>query len=113
MTTHPSPICCPLFDARTVRVERHRLSVTQGEFTLYYEERRIERYGDDVRIISDTPASNGVLRWASTDIAPGDGRQILAGYAGLPDAAIIQLARRLYTTGAGHIRPPHPISGQA
>ena len=41
------------FDPALVRIERHRFSVTQGEATLYYQGKKLARFGDDIELQLD------------------------------------------------------------
>lgn len=38
------------FDASRVRIERHRLSMTQGEYSLWYGDRHVGRFFDDIQL---------------------------------------------------------------
>lgn len=87
------------FDPGKVSIDRHRRSVTQGEVSVSYDGKLLERYGDDIRIITDredvTGYPGGVLeRWRRADIVEGDGRQVVGGFAGLPDSFWIDVAER-------------------
>lgn len=87
------------FDPGQVSIERHRSSVTQGEVSLYYEGGLLGRYGDDVRIITDREVLLGLPApvldyWPREEISEGDGRQVVGGFAGLPDSAWVAAAQR-------------------
>jgi hypothetical protein len=62
------------FDPADVRIERHRLSTTQGEVSVYYRGEKIERYGDRIEM-------NGAGEWV-----------------GRPDSVWIEAARRFCET---------------
>jgi hypothetical protein len=87
------------FDPEKVSLERHRRSVTQGEVSVSYDGQVLERYGDDIRIITDRDdvigSPGGPLeRWRRAEIVEGDGRQVVGGFAGLPDSFWMEVAQR-------------------
>lgn len=82
-----------VFNPALVRIERHRMSVTQGEVSIHYDGRKLGRFGDDIRLISTSRAF--ILEyWHPDEVREGDGRSVLAGWAGQPDAYWIEAARR-------------------
>jgi hypothetical protein len=82
-----------VFNPALLRIERHRMSVTQGEVSIYYDGRKLGRFGDDIRLISTSRAF--ILKyWHPDEVREGDGRSVLGGWAGQPDAYWIEAARR-------------------
>lgn len=81
------------FSPALVRIERHRMSATQGEVSIYYDGRKLGRFGDDTRLISTSRAFI-LEHWHPDEVREGDGRSVLAGWAGQPDAYWIEAARR-------------------
>jgi hypothetical protein len=77
----------PDFDPSKVRIERHRMSVTQGERSVFYDGRLLNRYGDKIVMLerdATTPA----------------GAQVIGGYHGYGDDEWIDVARRVVTRGS-------------
>ena len=105
-----APAAPPSFDPARVRSERHRASVTQGDCSLYYGDRLLGRFGDDIRIITATPGSGGV-HWDPSEVRAGDGRQVLAGWAGLSDAQMVDVARTVLARETPTGAPPPTPSG--
>lgn len=77
----------PDFDPSKVRIERHRMSVTQGETSVFYDERLLNRYGDEIRLLNK-------------DATPPAGAIVIAGYCGYGDQDWIDTARRVITRGS-------------
>ncbi|WP_262267107.1 MULTISPECIES: hypothetical protein [Microvirga] len=77
----------PDFDPSKVRIERHRMSVTQGEASVFYDERLLNRYGDQIKLLEKEAT------------APA-GAQVIGGYHGYGDQEWIDAARRVITRGS-------------
>jgi hypothetical protein len=77
----------PDFDPSRVRIERHRMSVTQGETSVFYDGRLLNRYGDKIIILEK-------------DATPPVGAQVLGGFHGYGDDEWVDVARRVITRGS-------------
>ena len=77
----------PDFDPAKVRIERHRMSVTQGEASVFYDGRLLNRYGDKITLLE-------------RDATVPAGAQTIGGFHGYGDQDWIDTAHRVITRGS-------------
>ncbi len=81
------------FDAANVAIERHRISVTQGEVSVSYNGTLLGRFGDDIRLCTDKTHNHG------------GGAVCFGGFHGHPDQHWIDAAAR-------HVDAAKPTAAQ-
>ncbi len=84
------------FDRTLLRIERHRMSTTQGEYSIYYGDRHVGRFGDEIRL------TDAGWRGSSDEVIEGVARRIYR--EGVPGAMIhpIYLAEKIDEIASGH-----------
>jgi hypothetical protein len=75
------------FDPAVVRIERHRISVTQGEVSVSYRGELLGRYGDRIGLCTDSAHDHG-------------GASCLSGWHGHGDSFWIDAARTAVVSAA-------------
>lgn len=69
------------FDPKQVRIERHRVSTTQGEYSVFYRDQCLGRYGDTIKLTDGTDAQGHSI------------------WAGISDEDVLKWVRTLYVDG--------------